>query len=303
MRLDPTITYDDILMRMYQPYRPANMNFVNMRRLRSRDSLNLILWERRVGRPNDSARTLRILARLPAHQIAANTTEAPLSVAAGPPTIGSSLAASQINSQIPISAPAPIPASHQTHPRPRRRHLRQSNFTPGLPTLIEVSGDEGSMGQDQDSHQSLPRRSARLSLGDSTATTRQTVSAQPSIPHSAIRKRAPRRRVLQPPAPSHIAVPEDDGLDIFDSPPAVAETPAVPEDDGLDIFDSPPTTPEIPTGALPAPDNVYAAVAPDSDHQNEPRPRSPHPLDRWPITYGRTHLIQKRADHGEHSGS
>ena len=69
-----------------------------------------------------------ILARLPAHQIAANTTEASLSVAAGPSMIDSPLAASQINFQIPISVPAPMSASYQTHPRRRRMDKPPENF-------------------------------------------------------------------------------------------------------------------------------------------------------------------------------
>lgn len=76
IRLDPTIKHEDILMRMSLPHRPRTIAVLIQRRLRWRDRLNLILWQRRAISGNVNERTERILASLPVYQVAANSTEA-----------------------------------------------------------------------------------------------------------------------------------------------------------------------------------------------------------------------------------
>ena len=292
MRLDPTIQYDDILMRMYRAARPASFNPLNMRRLRARNNLDLILWERRPMKGNNNARTQEILARLPAHQVAANTTTASLPVTAGPSTIHPLAMASQINIQFPTLIPAPpftlqplapivrISTTHQAHARIRRDPCSQSDSTSTLYSSMENNVQLGSMDQIPTLPQPSSRRSARVSRVLSTHTTLQDLSSQPGTSLPAARRRTTRLRGSRAPALSQGAISADDALDSIEFPQANSATP---------------------TSAFQAADNISAATEQASDHNISRLSRSAHPLDLWPLTYGRT--IADQMDQADDSTS
>ena len=124
MRLDPTMQYEDILMRMRRPERPATFNPINMRRLRARDEFELILWQRRSVRGNANERTERILASLPAHQVTANSTVAPPNAAPAAYVASPSAAPSRMPASVPIGPASTIIIQAPPEGTTRRRQRR-----------------------------------------------------------------------------------------------------------------------------------------------------------------------------------
>ena len=269
MRLDPTIQYDDILVRMYRPARPASFNPLNMRRLRARDNLDLILWERRSMKGNDNARTRRILARTPAHQVAANTTMAPTPVAAGPSTTQSSNMTGRVDTQ--SSTPARVPPFALTAPTPnvristtRQAHtqarLGHFNGSGSASTFFSGMGHIFQPGR-RDQEPILSPRSSRRSLR-----LRRRGTTSPT-PRSTTVRRTSRRHIAQTPAVPHDAILGNNHLNNF--PILPGNRPA-------------------PTSA-PSPifDNITTPADSVSDQTSSPLYGTTHPLDLWPLTYGR----------------